>query len=150
VIVAALGDWDEPLLATATPVQDFKILDGYTFWFSMVTWSPGEMGIKPFYVPLVDDLVIEPDETIVVRMTVDNNVIDSCPFGICEAILTIIDNDATPPVDDGGGDGGGGGGCTVSTEANIDPTWLFVILILSIMYLRNYAGLSRSSRRKAA
>ena len=38
---------------------------------------------------------------------------------------------------DGGG-GGGGGGCTIGTTAKMDPTWLLILLVPGIRYLRRY------------
>jgi hypothetical protein len=37
-----------------------------------------------------------------------------------------------------GGGGGGGGGCTIGATANMDPTWLFILLAPGIRYLRRH------------
>ena len=34
--------------------------------------------------------------------------------------------------------GGGGGGCTIGATANMDPTWLLILLVPRIRYLRRY------------
>ena len=36
----------------------------------------------------------------------------------------------------GGGGGGGGGGCSIGSTANMDPIWLFILLVSGIYYLK--------------
>lgn len=38
----------------------------------------------------------------------------------------------------GGGGGGGGGGCTTRSAANVDPVWLFILLVTGVSYLRRH------------
>jgi hypothetical protein len=57
----------------------------------------------------------------------------------------------TPPTgnSNNNGGGGGGGGCTVNTMTNPDLTWLFMLFMAGVMYLRN-CSISGVFSRKGA
>ena len=141
VVVEASESRD--ILTSAISDYDFETLDGFSTWFSLVSWKAGEAGIKPFYVPIVNDTNIESDETIAIKIVVrDLAVIDYCPFGTCEGILTIKDDDVIvvdAPVETASDEGGSGG--------TISPLLLMNIVFL-VYLMRLHASCMRPTRRQ--
>ncbi|MCP4689532.1 MAG: DNRLRE domain-containing protein, partial [Desulfobacterales bacterium] len=76
---------------TATAGQDYTATSG------TLTFAPGET-TKTFTVPILDDGVLEPDETVMLALSNPEN---AAPGEQISAILTIIDDDAPSPAPEG-------------------------------------------------
>jgi subtilisin-like proprotein convertase family protein len=72
---------------TATAPADYTATGG------TLTWADGETATKTFTVPIIDDTLVEGDETVNLSLT-------SAHLGSQgTAVLTIVDNDVAPPPD---------------------------------------------------
>lgn len=77
---------------------DYRTRDGtasngldYTFVTGTLTWNDGDIADKTFTVPILDDDLVEPDETVFLALT---NFQGALPGAQTNATLTIINDDA--------------------------------------------------------
>lgn len=83
----------ETVDGTATSPQD------YTHTSVVLEWANGELGLKTFTIPIIDDLIQEPDETFSIFLTVvQTETPPGAQISTPQATVTIIDNDTPPAV----------------------------------------------------
>lgn len=73
-----------------------------------LTWRDGEMGVKLAAIPLVDDRIAEPQETIIISLSDPQGGALIGPQS--SVTVSILDEDGNSSVGGGGGGGGGGHG----------------------------------------
>ncbi|MGD9563412.1 MAG: Calx-beta domain-containing protein [Pyrinomonadaceae bacterium] len=69
--------------------------EDYTGTFGTLTWANGDLAAKTFIVQVADDTVLESNETVNLALSSPSGTVIGAPGN---AVLTIIDNDATPEI----------------------------------------------------
>jgi hypothetical protein len=106
--------------------------------------------LKLFKVDSVNKFTELPNNiwTLVNNRTVTITLTDGNPLTDLDSVVNgSIDDPLGPgvpaPAGIGGGGGGGGGGCTIGTDNYLDPTFLFILFILSMGYIRGHLSSCR-------
>ena len=82
---------------------------------------------------------LENNRTVIVTLT-DGDPLTDLDGVVNGSIDDPLGLGVPAPAGIGGGDGGGGGGggCTIGTDNYIDPSFLFILIVLSIGYIRGH------------
>lgn len=93
-----------------------------------LTWANGDTADKTFVVAIIDDVLVEPNETVLLALS---NVAGGATLGTANATLTIVDNDVPAPV-------------AAAAIPTLEPEGL---LLLSLLVMVLGAGRSRNGPR---